>query len=291
MNDNLFKQALEECPIIVKNAQLETKVIDINGTKIGGNHFTIFAGPCRVENKKMIKETALFLKENGAHILRGGAFKPCTTPHSDWGRGEKALLELREAGDLSGMPVITEAMDIKQLRLVTKYTDIVQVGMRNGQNYMLLREIGQTVEKPVFLKRGSWMNLREFLCSAEWIAYNDSEKCQKGNLDIIVCERGIVSLNDHMRWTLDFAMIPAFKEMTDLPIVIDVSHGTGGEGNKEYYKDLCRAAVALGADGIMLEVHPEPDKSLSDSVQTLSFSEFEEIVDSIRPIITAMGKK
>ena len=292
MGKTLNTEALNEYPNIYKKSTNDLTIIDVSGKKIGGGgRFTIFAGPCRVENQKMIKETARFLKKSGAHVLRGGAFKPCTTPHSDWGRGEVALNELRIAGDSVGMPVITEAMNEEQLKIVDKYTDIIQVGMRNGQNYMFLREIGQNYTKPVFLKRGSWMNLREFLCAAEWIAHNNHENGHKGNPHIIACERGIVTFNDHMRWTIDFAMIPAFKQMSHLPIVIDISHGTGGKGNKSYYKDLCKAAVAVGADGLMLEVHPNPEKSLSDAEQTLSFEEFEDIIESIRPIIEALGKE
>jgi len=280
-----------EFPIIYKETPGMKTIIDINGIKIGGESFTIFAGPCRIENESMILETASFLKKAGAHILRGGAFKPCTTPHSDWGRGEPALKELRKAGDKAGMPIITEAMDIDQLKIIDRYTDIIQIGMRNSQNYMLLREVGQNYNKPIFLKRGSWLNLRELLCSAEWIAYNDTSKGYIGNSNIMVCERGIVTFNDHMRWTLDMAMIPSFKQLSHLPIIVDISHGTGGEGNKSYYKNLCKAVVALGADGIMLEVHPDPDNSKSDAFQSLSFEEFEDIIESIKPIIKAMGKE
>ena len=280
----------EEYPNVRKDLSKERTIIDVNGVTIGKEKFVIFAGPCRIENAGMIKETAAFLKKAGAHILRGGAFKPCTTPYSDWGRGKTALKELRNAGDASSMPVITEAMNEAQLKIVDNYTDIIQVGMRNGQNYTFLREIGQNYTKPVLLKRGSWMNLRELVCAAEWIAFNDSEKSNKGNPNIIVCERGMVTFNEHMRWSLDFAMIPAFKQISHLPIVVDISHGTGGEGNKSYYKDLCRAAVAIGADGLIIEVHPNPAKSQSDAVQTLSFEEFEDIMEGIKPIVEAVGK-
>jgi 3-deoxy-7-phosphoheptulonate synthase len=273
-----------------KNADQNT-IISIPGHEIGGKRFTIFAGPCRVENKEMIIETARFLKDAGANVLRAGAFKPCTGPHCDWGRGEAGLVELRGAGDIAGLPVITEAMDEKQLELVNQYSDIIQVGMRNAQNYTLLREIGQNYQKPVFLKRGSWMNLRELLCSAEWVAAVDEKRNMSGNPNVMVCERGIVALNDHMRWTLDIAMIPSFKRESHLPVIVDISHGTGGKGNSDYYLDLCRAVVAAGADGLMLEVHPRPKKSMSDADQTISFAEFDRIIKAIRPVAEAVGKE
>lgn len=280
-----------EYPTVCKRTEDHLTKITVGDHTIGGGKtFTIFAGPCRVENQAMITETAKFLKQAGAHVLRAGAYKPCTTPHCDWGREELGLQELRQAGDTAGLPVISEAMNEDQLKIVDKYADIIQVGMRNGQNSTLLRAIGNNCTKPVFIKRGSWMDLRETLCSAEWVAYDDPERGHKGNPNVMVCERGIVSFNKHMRWTLDIAMIPAFKHVSHLPVIVDISHGTGGEGNKHYYKDLCRAVVAAGADGLMLEVHPDPLKSMSDAVQTLSFDEFEEIMDAIRPVAAAVGK-
>lgn len=281
-----------EYPTVCKKDQDHLTEIKVGDHTIGGGKtFTVFAGPCRVENQEMIIETAEFIKKAGAHVLRAGAFKPCTHPHCDWGREEQGLKELRVAGDRVGIPVITEAMNEAQLKLVDQYADIIQIGMRNGQNTTLLRAVGNTTTKPVFIKRGSWMDLRETLCSAEWVVYDDPERNQKGNPNVMVCERGIVSLNRHMRWTLDIAMIPAFKQISHLPVIVDISHGTGGEGNKAYYKDLCRAVVAAGADGLMLEVHPDPYRSMSDAVQTLSFDEFEEIMDSIKPIVEAVGKR
>ena len=274
---------------VKKKSQDDFSVIDVNGHKIGGNTFTIFAGPCRIESEKQITQTALAIKKAGAHILRGGAFKPCTSPHSDWGRGEQALKELQMAGDAAGIPVISEAMDVEQLDVVSKYSDILQVGTRNGQNYNLLSRLGD-YPNPVLVKRGTWMDLRETLCAAEWAYFTDEERGVKGNKNLIICERGTVHFNTHMRWTLDIAMVPSFKHISHVPIVVDISHGTGGEGNTAYYKDLARAVVAAGADGLMVEVHPEPSNSLSDAAQTISLDEFKELVEYIRPVVDAVGK-
>lgn len=280
----------EEFINIKKKSPDDLSVIDVMGYKIGSKTFTIFAGPCRVESEKQIVQTALAVKKAGAHILRGGAFKPCTSPHSDWGRGEKALKELRMAGDTVGMPVISEAMDAEQLDVVSRYSNIIQIGARNGQNYNLLSRLGN-YSNPVLVKRGTWMDLRETLCAAEWTYFTDKERGLKGNKNLIMCERGTVHFNKHMRWTLDIAMVPSFKQISHIPIVVDISHGTGGKGNTSYYKDLARAVVAVGADGLMVEVHPEPSKSISDAVQTISLDEFEDLMEYIRPVVEAVGKK
>lgn len=274
---------------IKKKSPEDHTVIDVKGHKIGGKTFTIFAGPCRVESENQIVETALAVKKAGAHILRGGAFKPCTSPHSDWGRGETALKELRKAGDKAGMPVISEAMDAEQLDILSRYSDIIQIGMRNGQNYNLLKRLGD-YPNPVLVKRGTWMDLRETLCTAEWAYFTDETRGVKGNKNLIMCERGTVHFNKHMRWSIDITIVPSFKQISHIPIVVDISHGTGGEGNTVYYKDLARAAVAVGADGLMVEVHPEPSRSMSDAVQTISFEEFAELVEYIRPVVEAVSK-
>lgn len=279
----------EEFISIKKKTLDDYTVVDVNGHRIGGRVFTIFAGPCRVESEKQIVETALAVKRAGAHILRGGAFKPCTSPHSDWGRGEDALKELRTAGDRASMPVISEAMDEVQLGLVSKYSDIIQIGTRNAQNYNLLRLLGDYTN-PILLKRGTWMNLRETLCAAEWAYFTDEKRGVKGNKNIIICERGTVHFNTHMRWTLDLTIVPSFKQISHIPMIVDISHGTGGKGNTSYYKDIARAVVAIGADGLMVEVHPEPAKSVSDADQTLSFEEFDDLVEYIKPVVESVGK-
>jgi len=272
-----------------KNPEDET-VINIKGYKICSKTFTIFAGPCRVESKGQIIETAMGIKEAGAHILRGGAFKPCTSPHSDWGRGETALKELKIAAEKTGMVTISEAMSYEELDIVSKYSDIIQIGMRNSQNYNFLRRLGE-YSNPVFLKRGTWMDLRETLCAAEWVHFTDNNRGIKGNKNLIMCERGTVHFNRHMRWTLDLAMVPSFKQISHIPMVVDISHGTGGLGNISYYKDLARAVVGVGADGLMVEVHSVPHKSLSDAVQTISIEEFKELVEYIKPVVEAVGRK
>lgn len=275
---------------IKKKNPVDSTIIDVAGRKIGPDTFTIFAGPCRVESRQQIIRIAKGLKKAGAHILRGGAFKPCTSPHSDWGRGELALKELRIAAQTAGMPSISEAMSAEQLDLVSKYSDIIQIGMRNAQNYALLRRLGD-YPNPVLLKRGIWMDLRETLCAAEWAYFTDEKRAVKGNKNLIMCERGTVHFNKHMRWTLDLAMVPSFKQISHLPMIVDISHGTGGMGNISYYKDLARAVVAVGADGLMVEVHHQPHKSVSDAVQTISLVEFEELVEYIRPVVRAVGKR
>ena len=181
-------------------------------------------------------------------------------------------------------------MSVQQLELVSRYSDIIQIGMRNGQNYDLLKRLGD-YPNPALLKRGTWMDLRETLCAAEWVYSTDKERAVKGNKNLIMCERGTVHFNKHMRWTLDLAMVPSFKQISRLPMIVDISHGTGGEGNISYYKDLARAVVAVGADGLMVEVHPEPDKSASDASQTISIIEFQELVEYIRPVVEAIGRR
>ena len=257
---------------------------------IGDDRFVIFAGPCRSESPTQIMESAHAVKEAGAHVLRGGAFKPCTHPHCNWGGGVQALEWMKEAGEKYGLPIITEAMSLEQLELIYPLTDIIQVGTRNGQNYEFLKELGR-FPKPIMLKRGTWMNLRETLCAAEWAYFSDEERGVVGNKQVFLCERGTVHFNDHMRWTLDFAMIPSFKKESHLPIIVDISHGTGGPGNAAYYQDLARAAVAVGAHGLMVEIHPDPKKSMSDADQTIGLQEFKDLVDYIRPVIDAVGKK
>lgn len=258
-----------------------------NGHRINKNTFTIFAGPCRVESYDQAVRIAKSVKESGAQIFRAGAFKPCTHPHCNWGMEDEGLEILKKVRDEVGIPVTTEAMDMEQLVKVADVADIVQVGTRNSQNYNFLREV-KKVNKPVFYKRGTWMNLRETLAGMEWLVFDEEDR--KGNKDVMLCERGTVHFNDHMRWTLDYTIVPSVKEYANVPVVIDVSHGTGGQGNTKYYKDLARAAVAVGADALMVEVHHTPSESMSDAVQTISCEEFKELVDYIRPVVEAVGR-
>lgn len=258
------------------------------GHKITKDTFTIFAGPCRVESLEQCDIIAKSVQESGAQVFRAGAFKPCTAPHCDWGMEKEGLEIISQIREKYNMPVTTEAMDEEQLALVEPVADIVQIGTRNAQNYSFLRKL-KKVKKPIFYKRGTWMNLRETLAGLEWIVYDEEE--QKGNKNVMLCERGTVHFNNHMRWTLDYTIVPSVKEYANIPIIIDISHGTGGKGNTKYYKDLARAAVAVGADALMIEVHHTPELSVSDPDQALSLEEFKELVDYIKPVIEAVGKK
>lgn len=259
-----------------------------NGHHINKDTFTIFAGPCRVESLEQCEEIAESIKSSGAQIFRAGAFKPCTHPHCNWGMEDEGLKILSQIKEKFNLPIITEAMDEEQLPKVNEVADIIQIGTRNSQNYSFLRKL-KSIDKPIFYKRGTWMNLRETLAGLEWVVFD--EENQAGNKNVMLCERGTVHFNNHMRWTLDYTIVPSVKEYADIPIIIDVSHGTGGKGNAKYYKDLARAAVAVGADGLMIEVHPDPQCSVSDPDQALNFDEFRELVDYIRPVVEAVGRK
>src|SRR3989440_4092852 len=241
----------------------EGSVLEIRGVKIGGERLCVMAGPCTVESPQMLFDTARFVKEAGAHILRGGAFKPSTSPYSFHGMGEEGLRLLAEAREQTGLPIITEVMDTRDVELVTKYADILQVGTRNMANFSLLREIGEC-RTPVMLKRGWASKIEEWLQAAEYIA-------SRGNYDIILCERGIRSFETYTRNTFDINAIPAVKELSHLPIIADPAHGTG---RWSLVNAVARASVAAGADGVMVEVHPHPEKALKDGAQSLKFNDF-----------------
>jgi 3-deoxy-7-phosphoheptulonate synthase len=289
MVNEILEKTIAECPLACKKG---IEIVRIDDTcSVGGKKFIVFAGPCRVESQAQISETARFLKKAGAHVLRGGAFKPCANPRMDLGRGETGLQEAAYARKKTGLPIMAEAVTEWQVPIVDKYADIIQTGMRNGQNFGLLEKIATSTQKPVFVKRGSWMNIREFLCSIEWVLYNRNKSAENPIRNVIACERGIVTFNQHTRWTLDISMVPAFKGLSGLPLVVDISHGTGKEGNTEYFESLAKGVVAAGADGLMVEVHPEPAKSISDSHQTLDFDEFSALMKAIKPIVKAVGRK
>lgn len=242
----------------------EDTVVEINGVKIGGGHFVLMGGPCSVESEEMILETAKGVKKAGGQILRGGAFKPRTSPYDFQGLGEEGLKYLREAGDKYGLLVVTEVMDSKDIPLVAKYADILQVGARNMQNFSLLKELGQC-GKPVLLKRGMSATIREFLMAGEYlIAF--------GNRDVILCERGIRTFETMTRNTVDINAIALIKEKSHLPIIIDASHGTG---RKSLVEPITLAGLMAGADGAMVEVHNNPACALSDGEQSLDVEEFE----------------
>ncbi len=255
-------------------------VINVNGAEIGGERIAVFAGPCSVESRQQILETAHMVKEAGATFLRGGAFKPRSSPYSFQGMGEEGLQYLAEAREQTGLPIITEIMSTDEVELVGEYTDIFQVGARNTQNYSLLKVLGKT-NKPVFLKRGMSSTIQELLMSAEYILSG-------GNMQVMVCERGIRTFEPYTRFTFDINAIPAVKQLSHLPIIADPAHGTG---KWELVGAIAKAAVAAGADGLMLEVHPDPSKAMSDGAQSLTPKRFEKLMGELKAVAEAVGRK
>ena len=259
----------------------EGTVVDVgNGVRIGGNEVVVMAGPCSVESREQINAVAAAVARQGARILRGGAFKPRTSPYSFQGLGPEALTLMREAADRHKLLVVSEVMDHTQIPLLDPFVDIFQVGARNMQNYNLLKELG-TVKKPVLLKRGLSATIEEWLLSAEYIM-------QGGNYNIILCERGIRTFENYTRNTLDLAAIPVVKKLSHLPIVVDPSHGTG---RRDKVGPMSRAAVAAGADGLLVEVHTEPEKALSDGAQSLYPEQFEQLMKELRIIAPAVQRR
>jgi len=254
--------------------------VKVKGVTIGGKEVIVMAGPCVVENEQQIFKTARQVKALGAKVLRGGAFKPRTSPYSFQGLGEKGLKLLAEAGKENGLAIVTEVMSVNQIDLVAEYTDIFQVGARNMQNFVLLKELGKT-KKPILLKRGVSAFLEELLLSAEYIL-------SQGNSKVILCERGIRTFENYTRNTLDLSAVPALKQLSHLPVIVDPSHGTG---RWKLVSPMAKAAIAAGADGLIIEVHPEPKSSLSDGVQTLKFDTFTQLVKELKPIIQAVGRE
>lgn len=247
--------------------------IQVNGLEIGGDKIIKIAGPCSVESRDQIINTAIELKKAGVDILRGGAFKPRTSPFDFQGLGEEGLKLLREAGDLIGVPVVTELMDAASLDMVYQYTDIIQIGSRNMHNYALLKAVGET-DKPILLKRGMSATIKEWIMATEYIKMG-------GNESIILCERGIRTFDTYTRNTLDLAAVPIMQGETGFPVIVDPSHGTG---IKALMKPMSMAAVACGAKGIMLEVHIEPEKALCDGEQSLTPEEYASIVRDLKTI-------
>ncbi|MFZ3213552.1 MAG: 3-deoxy-7-phosphoheptulonate synthase [Terriglobales bacterium] len=251
-----------------------------NGVSIGGNDVVVIAGPCSVESREQLFTIAEIVAKYGARLLRGGAFKPRTSPYSFQGLGEDGLKLLKEAGDKFGLLVISEVMEISQIPLMESYVDIYQVGARNMQNFNLLRELGK-VRKPVMLKRGIAATIEEMLLSAEYIMAG-------GNYEIILCERGIRTFETYTRNTLDISAIPIVHKLSHLPITADPSHGTG---RRDKVSPMARAAVAAGADAVIVEVHHQPDKALSDGAQSLYPEQFAKLMEELRMIAPAVGRK
>jgi 3-deoxy-7-phosphoheptulonate synthase len=250
------------------------------GVRIGGSEVIVAAGPCSVESREQINIIAEGVARNGAKILRGGAFKPRSSPYSFQGMGEPALALLRDAADKHGLLVCSEVMDASQISMIVPMVDILQVGARNMQNYHLLRALGE-VQKPVLLKRGMSATIEELLLSAEYIMAG-------GNYNVILCERGIRTFETYTRNTLDIAAIPVIKKLSHLPIIADPSHGTG---RRDKVAPMARASVAAGADGLLIEVHHDPDKALSDGAQSLYIEQFAQLMAELRIIAPAVGRR
>jgi 3-deoxy-7-phosphoheptulonate synthase len=288
VSENVFRlmDGVEKVVRILKPFKLASRdfhphdtVVPINGKSIGDNEVVFMAGPCAVESRDQILEIAHGVKEAGVDILRGGAFKPRTSPYSFQGLGETGLELLAQAKEETGLAIITEVMAPEQVPLVASVADILQIGTRNMQNYNLLHAVGES-GKPVMLKRGMMSTMEELLMSAEYILSH-------GNYRVILCERGIRTFETYTRNTLDISAVPVLKQMTHLPVVIDPSHASG---NWEWVEPLTLAGVAAGADGVIVEVHPHPDKALSDGAQSLRLERFHEMVNRTRAVAQAVGR-
>lgn len=266
--------------LVSRDGHPENTVLDINGVSIGGKKICVMAGPCSVEGLDPLIDVAKQVKASGASILRGGAYKPRTSPYDFQGLGLEGLKMLAEARKQTGMPVITEVMTPALVGQVCEYADILQIGARNMQNYDLLREAGKT-RTPVLLKRGLSATIEEWLKAAEYILAG-------GNNNLMMCERGIRTYEPSTRFTLDLSAVPAVKKASHLPVVIDPSQGTG---RRDMVAAMCKAAVACGADGLILEVHPKPENALSDGQQTIASSQFAELMEELKPIAQAVGRE
>jgi len=263
-----------------RQVRTEGSTISVNkNVKVGAKEFIVMAGPCSVESEKQIVETAKAVKASGAKVLRGGAFKPRTSPYSFQGLEEEGLKLLALAREETGLPFVTEVMNPREVDLVAKYTDVIQIGARNVQNFSLLKEIGR-LKKPTLLKRGMMTTIQEFLMSAEYVM-------SEGNHQVILCERGIRTFETATRNTLDISCIPVLKNETHLPIIIDPSHATG---HWQFINPMSKASAAAGADGLMIEVHIKPEESFSDGAQTLKPSKFDRLMKELRPFVEAAGK-
>jgi 3-deoxy-7-phosphoheptulonate synthase len=279
-------EGVKECHRIVSPYKLASRhfrpggtVVKLDGVEIGGNQVVMMAGPCSVENRDQIEQAAEIVARGGAKVIRGGAFKPRSSPYSFQGLGEEGLRMLRDAADRQKLLVVSEVMDQTQIPLLAAYADILQVGARNMQNFNLLRQLGE-LRKPVLLKRGISATIEELLLSAEYILAG-------GNYDVILCERGIRTFENATRNTMDISAIPVVKSLSHLPILADPSHGTG---RRDKVLPMARAAVAAGADGLLVEVHPDPDHALSDGAQSLRPQQFAELMDQLRIIAKAVDR-
>lgn len=281
MMDEVEKIVHIEAPFKLANKQFhpEPTVISVGDIQIGSQQLAVMAGPCSVESREQLLETAAIVKEGGAQFLRGGAYKPRSSPYSFQGLGEEGLKILAEAREKTGLKIVSEVMDTESLPVVCEYVDVLQIGARNMQNFHLLKAVGRT-DKPVLLKRGLSATIEEWLMAAEYIL-------NEGNHRVILCERGIRTFETYTRNTLDLSTVPVIKHLSHLPIIIDPSHGTG---KWRYVVPMARAAVAAGADGLIVEVHPQPEKAWSDGPQSLNPAAYAEMMKEVRKIAAVMGR-
>ncbi|HEY3347442.1 MAG TPA: 3-deoxy-7-phosphoheptulonate synthase [Nitrospirota bacterium] len=270
---------LKPYKLVSREFRKENTIVKVGKEKIGGKKLCFMAGPCAVESRKRMLSIAEDVKKGGANFIRGGAFKPRTSPYSFQGMGEEGLKLLAEAREKTGMPVVTELMDPRDTDLIVQYADIIQIGARNMQNFSLLKEVGMT-RTPVLLKRGLSATIKEFLMSAEYIM-------SQGNHNVIFCERGIRTFETYTRNTLDLSAVPVLKKESHLPVIVDPSHGVG---IREFVAPMALAAIACGADGLMLEVHSNPEEAVSDGEQSLRPAAFTQLMKDLLPIAKAVGR-
>ena len=272
-------EVLKPYKLVSREFHPQDTVIDVKGIKVGGRRVVVIAGPCSIENRKMLADIAQEVKRYGALMLRGGAFKPRSSPYTFQGLGEEGLKYIREIGDQLDLPVVTEIMDARDMDLGVKYADIIQIGARNMQNFNLLKEVGK-IDKPILLKRGLMATVKELLMSAEYIL-------SQGNFKVILCERGIRTFEDSTRNTLDISAVPVIKYESHLPVFIDPSHATG---KWNLVAPVSKAAVAIGVDGLLVEVHNQPEKALSDGAQSLLPQKFSEMMKILKPIAETVNR-
>ncbi len=265
--------------LVSRETKHENTIIEVKGVKIGNGEVVVMAGPCSIENHEQLLSAARAVKNSGAHILRGGAFKPRTSPHSFQGMGEEGLKMMKEIADDVGLVTISEVLDTRHVEVVHDHVDIFQVGARNMQNFELLKELGKS-DKPVLLKRGASATIKEFLLAAEYVM-------SEGNHDVILCERGIRTFETDTRNTLPLATVPLVKKLSHLPIIVDPSHGVGV---RDFVAPMSLAAIAAGADGLIIEVHPNPEKALTDGDQSLTTEQFAKLMDDLGPVAKAIGR-
>jgi 3-deoxy-7-phosphoheptulonate synthase len=270
---------LKPFKLVSRDFQPEDTVVRVGATTLGGGAFGVIAGPCSIESEEQMVAAARAVKEAGASMLRGGAYKPRTSPYAFQGMGIEGLRLLRAAGDETGLPVVTEVLDVRDAATVAEYADVLQVGARNMQNFMMLDELG-TMRKPILLKRGLAATIEELLSAAEYVL-------KGGNRDVILCERGIRTFETYTRNTLDLAAVAALKQLTHLPVLVDPSHATG---RRDLIAPMGRAGIAAGADGLMIEVHPDPERARCDGPQSLNPADFAALMADLGPRIALEGK-